>query len=484
MMKKILIYFILVACALPAHAEVKKADLAGAWYSDSAEALRDELQTYLDAAAGTAKANGRIIALISPHAGFRYSGSVAAHGFNAIMGKGIRTVVIVGFSHRKQHDGIAVLDVNGFETPLGVVDIDREITKALLKKDSKFYRLPEAFSGENSVEMQIPFLQMALDDFKIVPVAIGNQGFENCEMLGKALYELLKDKSGWLLVASTDMSHYLPYEEANKMDMDTISAIEKFDAKALYAESANRGHELMCGRGAVCAAMLASEMLGANKVETLKYANSGDTAGDKRKVVGYLSAAIVESGENEETNMLNETQRKKILKLARETILHYLNTGERLAFVEDDSVLNKEMGAFVTLHKRGQLRGCIGNMIGRGPLYLTVREMAISAATGDPRFSKVTPEEMEVIDIEISVLSPLEKIDDPDKIEVGKHGVIVRNAVTNGVYLPQVATETGWNREQFMNSLCGQKAGMAADAWKTGNCDIYIFTAEVFGENN
>ena len=180
--------------------------------------------------------------------------------------------------------------------------------------------------------------------------------------------------------------------------------------------------------------------------------------------------------------MLNKEQKAKLLKIARDSITHYLETGKRLDIKEGDSVLNAEMGAFVTLHERGELRGCIGNLQGHGPFYLTVRDMAVEAATGDPRFNPITLEEMNDVDIEISTLSPLEKIDDPEKIKVGKHGVLVRSGFTSGVYLPQVAVETKWNREQFMDSLCGQKAGMPEDAWKKGKCDIYIFTALVFGE--
>ena len=182
--------------------------------------------------------------------------------------------------------------------------------------------------------------------------------------------------------------------------------------------------------------------------------------------------------------MLNDARREKMLKLARDTITYYLETGKMSAVKENDPLLNEEMGAFVTLHKNGRLRGCIGNMIGRGPFYLTVRDMAVAAAVNDSRFRKVTLEEMKEIDIEISALTPLVKIEDPETIEPGKHGVLVRNAMTSGVYLPQVATEQGWDREQFMNSLCGQKAGMAPDAWKKGECEIFTFTAEVFEEKD
>jgi len=500
---RLFVLIILVAFAPLAGGAVKKADLAGSWYSGSKEALTADLEGYLRQARPP-DIDGEIIALISPHAGFRYSGSVAAYGFKAIRNKGIKTVIVIGFSHRRYYDGVAVLDADGYKTPLGEVVIDRSLTKGLIDSHSKIYSYPEAFLGENSVEMEIPFLQAVLRDFKIVLVAIGNQSPENCKIAGGAVYNVLKGKKDSLIVASTDMCHYLPYDKANEIDSKTISAIKKFDPDSLYAESAANGHKLMCGYGATCAAMIASKKLGANKVKILKYANSGDTAGNKDGVVGYLSAALIRSdqaGSNVkidaagpkadfqndaggEKNMLNEAQRKKILKLARDTISHYLVSGERLDISEKDSVLTEEMGAFVTLHRSGQLRGCIGSMIGKGPLYLTIRNMAIEAATGDPRFRPVTLDEMKKIDIEISVLSPLVKIEDPEIIEPGKHGVLVQSRLTSGVYLPQVATEQGWNREEFLNSLCGHKAGMRPDAWKKGECDIYIFTAEVFGEKN
>lgn len=481
-MKKILFFLLILTLIIgPSQAQVKRADLAGKWYSAAKNTLEVELRSYLEKATPHT-IDGEIIAIISPHAGFVYSGPVAAYGFKAIRPEDIKTVIVVGFSHRRHYDGIALLEGDGFKTPLGVVRIDRKITEELIKANPKIYNYPIAFSGENSVEMEIPFLQMALKDFEIVLIAMGDQNFENCEILGKALYEVLKDKDKFLLVASTDMSHYLSYKEANKIDKRTISIIKEFDADKLYTESSLENHRLMCGYGAVCATMIASKMLGADKVEILKYANSGDTAGDKNRVVGYLSAAIVRDTEKGDSNMLSEEQKKKMLKLARDSITHYLKERKRLPVKEDDSILNEEMGAFVTLHKHGNLRGCIGNIVGRGPFYLTVRDMAVEAATGDPRFQPVTLEEMDEIDIEISVLSPMQKIKDPEKIEMGKHGVLVRRGFTSGVYLPQVATEAGWNREQFMNSLCGRKAGMPPDAWKKGGCDIFIFTAEVFGE--
>ncbi|MFA5275751.1 MAG: AmmeMemoRadiSam system protein A [Candidatus Omnitrophota bacterium] len=181
-------------------------------------------------------------------------------------------------------------------------------------------------------------------------------------------------------------------------------------------------------------------------------------------------------------NLLTKEQKNKLLKLARDTITEYLTTGKILKFTENDPVLMEEMGAFVTLYKDGELKGCIGNISGSSPLSETIHDMAIAAATEDPRFSPLKPYELENTKIEISALSPLKEIHNIDEIVMGKHGVLVKDGLRSGVYLPQVAIETGWNKEEFMNSLCGSKARMNPDAWKKGKCEIYIFTAEVFGE--
>ena len=181
-------------------------------------------------------------------------------------------------------------------------------------------------------------------------------------------------------------------------------------------------------------------------------------------------------------SVLNDELKKKLLKLARDTILLYLKNGKIFEPRIDDAVLNEIRGVFVTLSENGNLRGCIGNIIGTKPLCIGVRDMAIASATQDPRFPSVKLEALGGINIEISALSPLEKISDPSKIALGTHGVLVRDDFRSGVYLPQVATETGWSKEEFMNSLCVHKAGMDPDAWKKGECDIYVFTAQVFGE--
>lgn len=180
--------------------------------------------------------------------------------------------------------------------------------------------------------------------------------------------------------------------------------------------------------------------------------------------------------------MLNKKQRKELLEIARKSIEAYLKTGRKTETSESDPVLLEKMGVFVTLKEKGQLRGCIGNIIAREPLYIAVRDMAIEAAVSDPRFARLETQELKNIEIEISVLSPLEKIDSADKIKLGTHGVLIRKGFDSGVFLPQVAQETGWSKEKFLSCLCFHKAGLKADAWKDKTSDMYIFTAEVFSE--
>ncbi|MBL7157653.1 MAG: AmmeMemoRadiSam system protein B [Candidatus Omnitrophica bacterium] len=469
-----IIIFLSLSFNQASYGSVKEADLAGSWYPANRDALSAQIKNYLEKAE-ISPVEGRVIALICPHAGINYSGQTAAYGFKAVKDNKIETAILVGFSHRMTYDGIAVFDEDGYKTPLGILYTDKNLVKEITSFNKKIYPYPEAFFGENSVELILPFIQVALDNPKILLLAIGNQSFENSEITADAIASLLKEKKNYIIIASTDMSHYLPRYLAEKTDQATARAIETMNPGKLYSECT--GENRMCGVAPVVATMIAAKKLGADKAEILKLSSSSRTGAKHEEVVGYLSAAFVES-----EGLLNDKQKKRLLKLARDTISLYLTKGERLEAQVDDPGLKEVMGVFVTLHKGHELRGCIGNIIGRQPLYSGVIDMAIAAATQDPRFPPLTEDEFGEVTIEISVLSPLKKITDPDEIIPGTHGVLVKKGFRSGVYLPQVATETGWNREQFMNSLCAHKAGIDASAWKKGECEINIFTAEVFGE--
>ncbi|MFH1848280.1 MAG: AmmeMemoRadiSam system protein B, partial [Candidatus Omnitrophota bacterium] len=400
-MRKIWIaIFILCAASAVYAADVKEADLAGLWYPADTEELSGMLTSYIDQA-NPPEVGGDITALIVPHAGYRFSGPVAGYGFKAVAGGKYNTVVIVGFSHRKPYDGISVYGRGVFKTPLGQAGIDEELAGRIIAyhRDISFY--PDLFKDENSVEMIIPFVQLALKDAKIVPVAFGEQSWERCRIFADALAAAIGGRKDVLVIASTDMSHYYPYSVANRIDGFTIKRLEKLEPEELYKEI-KLGTCEMCGAAPVVSVMMAMKKMGAEGIKILKYQNSGDTTGNRSEVVGYASAAFYKKGARQ---MAVEKQKKRLLEIARHAMEAYIKTGKTLEFKEDDPELLKAKGAFVTLHKNGDLRGCIGNIIGHGPLYKTVRDMAIASSTQDPRFSRVSASELDDIKIEISVLS-------------------------------------------------------------------------------
>jgi hypothetical protein len=340
---------------------------------------------------------------------------------------------------------------------------------------------PSVFEREHSIEVQLPFLQRTLKDFKIVPIMMGMCDLDQCSRLAGLLKKAIGGRRDVLVVASTDMYHGYDHDECNVVDNKTLSYLSEMDESGLY-KGLQAGTLQLCGGLPVVTTIMLAKSLGHEKAFVLSHTNSAIVTGKKIKgswTVGY-SSIVIDKEKGAGTMLLTKEQQKKMLDLARNSIETYLRTGKKLQVAETDPVLMKEMGAFVTLHRRGELRGCIGNIVGRQPLYLTVRDMAVESATGDPRFTPVKLGDLKDIDIEISVLSPLEKVDSADKIEMGVHGVLVRRGFNSGVFLPQVATETGWSKEEFLAQLCSQKAGLSPDAWKDKNTELYIFTAGVF----
>ncbi len=481
------VLFLLAACCwLPisslSASDVKEPNVAGTFYPDNPAELSAMIEGFLQKADPQAMP-GEIFAIISPHAGYGFSGPTAAFGYKLIQGKNYKTVVILGTSHYYGFSGVSVYPQGAFKTPLGEVEIDRDFAAKLMKNENITFQ-PQAFTKEHSIEVQIPFLQKSLTGFKVVPIVLGDCTLQDCHGLAQALKNAINGRKDVLIIVSSDMYHGYDYEEAQRVDNITIGFLKKMDSEGLYYALREQEAQLCGGFAAVTALLLAKE-LGHNKLEVLNYTDSAQVTGQKVKgvwTVGYGSFAIDQP--KEEAGMLSQEQKKKLLVIARKSIETYLKTGKYLEVKESDPVLTQVRGAFVTLHEAGQLRGCIGNIIGQKPLYLTVRDMAVESATGDPRFSQVTAQELKDIEIEISALSVPQKIDSVDKIEMGKHGVIVRQGFKGGVFLPQVATETGWSKEEFLSQLCSQKAGLAPDAWKDKTTEIQIFTAEVFSERD
>jgi AmmeMemoRadiSam system protein B/AmmeMemoRadiSam system protein A len=480
---RIIVYLILylgITVSLSFAGDAKSPNAAGSFYPDNARELSDKIDSLISKA-DPEQMPGEIFALISPHAGYDFSGGVAAYGYKLIKGKNYKTVVVIGPSHFFGFHGISVYPKGTFYTPLGGVEVDEEFTAKLIGKDENVFFEAQAFAKEHSVEVEIPFLQKMLktNSWKLVPVVMGDCSLAECKRFVNLLKDTIGSRKDVLIIASSDMYHGYDYDEAEAVDNLTLSYLKNMDVEGLY-KGLREGKMQLCGGLPVVVTLSLAKEMRHNTIKLLAHTNSAEVTGNKVKgtwTVGYCSMAI----DNPE---LNKGQRQKLLQIARNSIEHYLSSGEKIKLEETDPLLLAQSGAFVTLNKHGQLRGCIGSLTGNQPLYLTIRDMAIEAAVNDFRFQKVELSELKDIKIEISLLSPLKRISSPDQITLGIHGVIVKSGSNMGVFLPQVATETGWSKERFLSELCSQKAGVSADAWKDPATEMYIFTAEVFSEAN
>ncbi|HOK56572.1 MAG TPA: AmmeMemoRadiSam system protein B [bacterium] len=477
-MRKFLILFLLFASILlPAY---RQPAFSGSFYPSNKEELKNMIDNFLKNVNYKEKIEkGEIIGIIAPHAGYIYSGPVAAYSFKLLEGMDIKTVILIGRSHNSHFKGGVIDDREGWEMPLGKVEIDKEIFDKLYKKKN-FSVNKVLLDYEHSLEVEVPFLQVVLKNFKIFPILLGDSSKENIKKIADDIYEILKDKKNWIIVASTDLSHYYPYETAKQKDGLLLETLKTKNLNLLYSYLSTRKVE-MCADAAVLTLFKIAEKYPDYEVKILNYANSGDTSGDKSRVVGYGAIAILKK-DKKGGNMLTENQKKLLLKIARETLENYLS-GKKLPELKvDDPVLVEKRGVFVTLKKGGNLRGCIGYIEGVEPLYKAVRTMAIHSATQDPRFEPVKYEELKDIEIEISVLTVPQKVKSAGEIVLGRDGVIVKRGFNQGVFLPQVAEETGWTKEEFLSYLCSHKAGLPPDAWKDPKTELYIFQAEVFSE--
>jgi len=472
---------------------VRKPAFSGAFYPADASSLSKQIEKYLEAAGSSAFESAPRI-LIVPHAGYSFSGPVVASGFKELRGFQYTRAVLLGVSHQAYFEGIVIDGSDLWETPLGRTELDKEfIGKLLSVGGSNFTINSKIHAVEHSLEVELPFLQMSLGDFKIIPILLGSKSEEIAASLISALAKLIDPQT--ILIVSTDLSHYPPYDDARKIDQRTIAAILDGDTAELtrvISESMSEGVSnlvtCICGESAVRVAMKLAFKIKAPTSRLLKYANSGDTAGDKSQVVGYAAIGFFGKQSSEhirsEGAELSEKRGQKLLKISRQTLELFVREG-RLPKVEiSDPILNESYGAFVTLKEGDRLRGCLGVLETSEPLWKVVQDQTIAAASQDPRFPPVLPGELSTIEIEISVLSKPKRIASPSEIELGKHGVIVRRGDKGGVFLPQVALETGWDLKTFMGQLCLQKAGLPEDAWKDPQTKLYIFTAKVFREKS
>lgn len=479
-------------------ADVRAPAVAGQFYPADERQLSGAIAAFL--ARARRPLGERPVAVIVPHAGYIYSGQIAADGYRQASDFTYEVVVIVGTNHTQPpFEGVSFHTGSGYRTPLGVAQIDARTTAALLECDSAFSFRPAVHSREHSVEVQVPFVQVVFPEAKIVTAVVGSSTPALAVKLGKALATVLAGRRA-LVVASSDLSHYPRAEDAWIADGELLRAVVKRDPDAVLAEvDAQMGlgrpglSTCACGLGPILVAMQTAERLGAGGAHVVSYAHSGDAAvGEPGRVVGY-GAVVFTTGQPVSDaaalspppvapaeTPLSPTDRQFLLEVARETIHQYLTTGTTPLIRDCEATLNRMQGAFVTLKRHGELRGCIGHMAEDRPLGQVVGAMALQAAFNDRRFSPLQWSDWQEIQIEISVLTPFHRVTGPGSIVLGRDGVVLEKAGRSAVFLPQVAVEQGWDREQMLNQL-SHKAGLPADAWREG-ATLYTFQADVFHE--
>jgi MEMO1 family protein len=480
----------------------RKAAVADVFYPADPEVLRRDLKNYF-AEAKPPSSPGNVLAIICPHAGYPYSAIVAASSYNQIdKNKKYDNVFVIGCSHRFAFDGAAIYNKGNFETPLGVVKVNLDLANKLINQNDVFIVHDQAHLNEHSLEVQLPFLQYLLDDhFQIVPILLGTYSADICSKIALGLSPYFNENN--LFVFSSDFSHYPDYKTACSVDKQTADAILS-NSTEKFAETINTSmgknipglETCICAWPAVLTLLFMTENDPSIDFHLIEYRNSGDSEiGDKSKCVGYNAISVTKSTSTTQTkyndnNMtiqqdfkLTDNEKKILLEISRNTLDQYIRTRQIPDINTSGFTANlfENTGAFVTLNKDGQLRGCIGRFDPGEPLYKVVQDMTISSATNDYRFTPVTPPELNKIEIEISVLTPLKKIDDINQIVLGKHGIYIRKGSRSGTFLPQVADKTGWTVEEFLGHCAQDKANIGWDGWK--DADIYIYEAIVFHES-
>jgi MEMO1 family protein len=480
---------------------VKQSEFAGQFYPADSVKLFNALTIFFKNAVTPPKSKPK--ALIVPHAGYIYSGQIAADAYNAARNFKYDIIVILGTNHTTAgFDKVSIFNEDAIRTPLGKAIFDKGITTQLLKEDPDVSYNAAVNKKEHSIEVQIPFIQYAFPGARIVPVIVASPDLDMCRRLGKTLASILRGKNA-LIVASSDLSHYTDFKNAQMVDEKTLRTIAAMDQQKISVYMRDELYQSIpalvtcaCGEGAILTAVTAAKELGAEDCSLISYANSGHTViGELERVVGYGAAAFFNEAKTNNANYdslfsqnkataftldnISDNDKIQLLKIARETIRDYLLSGITPLVRNLNPALRTNRGVFVTLKKNGELRGCIGRMSEEWPLYKVTGSMAIEAAFNDNRFSPLTIKELDQINIEISALTPFKQIAGADDITLGKDGVIIKKNGRQAVFLPQVATETGWDKIQFLDQLC-RKAGLNSGDWK--DAALYTFQAEVFNE--
>lgn len=471
-----------------APARVREPAVAGLFYPKDPAALAATLDRLL--AAARTESVGDLKGLICPHAGYQYSGPTAAQGYKLLAGQGWRTVIVLAPSHYAQFRGASVVRASAFRTPLGDVPV-APLAKELAQEPPFLLEAPctirrpgwamqssrtvpargqeTPHTWEHSDEVQVPFLQRALEDFQIVTVILGE--VDPAEVANGLAPHL---DARTLVVASSDLSHYHPYDQAKAYDTRCVQAVCRLDLEGMRDQEA-------CGQLPILTLMHLARQKGW-KARLLDYRNSGDTAGDKSGVVGYAAIAFTGGG----SAAYSPAERRRLLELAHRTVREVVLHG-RVPAVNADQFpdrLREPRATFVTLTKQGALRGCIGNLQAQEPLYASIINNARNAATRDYRFPRVQPDELDELGFEISVLTEPQPLafSSPDdllgKLQPHRDGVILHLGTASATYLPQVWEQLP-DKTRFLSSLA-QKAGCGAEDWRKPGTRVLTYQVEAF----
>ncbi len=468
---------------------VRPATQANRFYTGNADSLKQEVDGFLKLHQGCAQYQN-VAALIVPHAGYYFSGNVAASAYMTLdANKTYKRIFLLGPSHQEWLDGASVnTEADYYATPLGHVKVDKETAKELTK-GGVFSYLPKAHDREHCLEVQLPFLQRKFGEVPpIVPIIISTNNFLKLKRMAEALKPYFTDDN--LFIISSDFSHYPSYEDANEVDSLTGKAIETGEVeefiKVLEANAKLKKKNLAtsaCGEFPIITLMLMLD--GHCEVKHLMYQNSGDIDNhDHSRVVGYHSFAFLRHDNvsfalsDEDKKLLKEIALQSIKDVLESNPISQILNGKPSTITTQRLTLNQKCGAFVSLYKNGRLRGCIGHFGEDYPLYEVVKEMALSAAFNDPRFSPLSRDELDDIEIEISVLTPMRRIQSLDEFELHRHGIYIRKGHRSGTYLPQVADEVNWTKEEFVSHCSQDKARLGWDGWK--DAELYVYEAIVF----
>jgi AmmeMemoRadiSam system protein B/AmmeMemoRadiSam system protein A len=474
---------------------VIRSTLPGSWYPADAGTLSKQIEGFFEKA--KVEPINNVIAFILPHAGYQYSGQTAAFGLKTT-NKQYKRVIVIGPSHYvPMEDVLSVPRATHYETPLGQIPLDVEFINKLLEHPI-FQNIPQANEKEHSTQIEVPLLQYAQKDFKLVPIVAGDCSEETIAKAGDILKSLVDDDT--LVIASSDFTHfgpnygYVPFrenipEQLKQLDMGAYEYIKALDYKGFLDYRSKTGTTIC---GFVPISILLSMLERPVEAKLIKYTTSGGLTGDYTNSVSYLSVAFSgrwgpavtvepQAGSFE----LTGEDKKQLLVLARKSLVHFLQRRRIPEASELNVTVSNAMkcqrAAFVTLKENSQLRGCIGDIFPRQPLYKSVISNAVNAGVYDRRFPPVTEAECNDITIEISALTPPAPIASSDEIRIGIDGVVLNKNGYSAVFLPQVAPEQGWDVNQMLAQL-SLKAGLPADAWKEG-ANFLVFQADVFGEN-